>query len=332
MNQTLPKVRRISVHELSIRRLGMTRFRYVDAQGKSISDAGTLHRIASLAIPPAYRDVCISADPDGHLQAVGRDARGRLQYRYHPAWRESRDRRKFRRLRRFAEALPSLRRRVDRDLSRPHSERQAVLAAIVRLLEITLARVGSDEYARANGSYGLTTLRTDHISIRGGEVRMRFPGKGGKDWSISVKNERLARIVDRCRRLPGPPLFQYRCSAGKVQRLSAADVNSYLQAASGADITARDFRTWGGTAMVAKRLLAEPKPAGIVATRRVIRAAITATAAKLGNTPTVCRKAYVDPRLLRRYELHGLSRPAEAVASPTGLRREEGVLAALLRG
>ena len=323
-------LKRVEVDALAIRRLGRKRFRYVTAEGRPVTDPATLRRIAALAIPPAYREVRICADADGHLQATGRDARGRLQYRYHPAWREARDRGKFRRLRRFAECLPALRRQVERDLARPEASREAVLGAIVRLLETTLARVGSEEYARANGSFGLTTLRPDHLVIRGAEICLRFPGKGGKDWNVRLRNRRVARILDRCRRLPGETLFRYRDEQGTVRRIRAADVNAYLRAVAGHPITARDFRTWAGTVLVAKQLLAGPRPKGVTAARRTVREAIATTAAELGNTPAICRKAYVDPVVIERYEAGTLERVAKAVAPKKGLRPEEGVIATLV--
>ena len=323
-------LKRVDVDALAIRRVGGKRFRYVTGEGRPVTDPATLRRIAALAIPPAYRDVRICGDADGHLQATGRDARGRMQYRYHPAWREARDRGKFRRLRRFAECLPALRRRVERDLARPETSREAVLGAVVRLLETTLARVGSEEYARANGSFGLTTLRPDHVAIRGAEIRLRFPGKGGKDWNVRLRSRRVARILDRCRRLPGETLFRYRDAGGAVRRIRAADVNAYLRAVAGQPITARDFRTWAGTALVAKRLLAGPRPRGVTAARRSIREAIASTAAELGNTPAICRKAYVDPVVLERFEAGTLQRVAKSVAPKKGLREEEGVIATLL--
>jgi DNA topoisomerase-1 len=229
-------------------------FIYIDADGRRVRDPATLARIGALAIPPAWRDVWICASPHGHIQAVGRDARGRKQYRYHPRWREVRDETKYARMLSFAAALPAIRARVRADLARPGLPRAKVLATVVKLLETTLIRVGNAEYARANGSFGLTTLRARHVSVRGASMRFEFRGKGGKPHAVDVRDPRLARVVKRCQELPGQELFQYVDDDGRRQSIDSADVNRYLREAAGEEFTAKDFRTWSGTVLAALAL------------------------------------------------------------------------------
>ncbi|MEA3199048.1 MAG: topoisomerase [Thermoplasmata archaeon] len=276
-------------------------FCYHDAQGRLVRDPATLARIRRLAIPPAWRDVWICADERGHLQATGRDARGRKQYRYHPRWRETRDGTKYGKLLAFGAALPAIRARVESDLTRPGVPREKVLACVVRLLDETHARVGNDEYARTNGSYGLTTILNDHAEVRGARVRLRFRGKAGVEHEVEVDDPRIARLVRRCQGLPGEELFCYQDEAGGVRDVKSEDVNAYLREAAGDGFTAKDFRTWGGT-VLALEALAEAGPFGSQAEgkRRVV-AAIKRVAARLGNTPAVCRKSYVHPAVVECY-------------------------------
>ena len=282
------------------RRAGRT-FRYSTASGRPVRDPRELARIRSLAIPPAWTEVWICAAPDGHLQAVGRDARGRKQYRYHPAWRALRERTKYDRMRAFARALPRIRRRVERDLARSGLPREKVLATVVRLLELTRIRVGNPEYTRENGSYGLTTLRNRHVEVRGAKLRFHFRGKSGRIRDVAVESPRLARVVRRCLEIRGQELFQYVDDDGSIRSVSSGDVNDYLREISGDEFTAKDFRTWAGT-VLARGALEKCSPArnAAEAKRNVVRA-IAATAAELGNTPAVCRKSYVHPGILDSY-------------------------------
>jgi DNA topoisomerase-1 len=272
-------------------------FGYRDAAGRPVRDADTLARIRRLAIPPAWTDVWICAEPNGHLQATGRDARGRKQHRYHPRFREVRDAAKFDRLTEFAQKLPALRARVAADMRRAGLPREKVLAAIVDLLDTTLIRIGNDEYAKANGSYGLTTLRTRHAEVRGEQLRFVFTGKAGKSWRLTTKNRRVARVVKAAQELPGQRLFQYLDENGAPQHVTSTDVNAYL----GDDITAKDFRTWGGTVLAAAEL-ARLGPADTqVLAKANVKQAIEQVAASLGNTATICRKCYIHPDLIDAY-------------------------------
>lgn len=285
-----------------IRRMGRpTRFRYVDPNGRTIHDRADLQRIKSLAIPPAWSDVWICCDPLGHLQAIGRDARGRKQYRYHPHWREVRDEVKYGRLPAFADALPRLRKRVDADLRRSGLPREKVLAAVVQLLEKTLIRVGNEEYARENGSVGLTTMREKHAKVSGTSLRFEFRGKSGIEHAIDLRDARLARIVKACRDLPGYELFQYIDPDGNRQMIDSADVNAYLREICGQDFTAKDFRTWAGTVLAAKALAEEPTFKSPTEAKRKVNRAIESVAQRLGNTKAICRKSYIHPAILRAY-------------------------------
>jgi DNA topoisomerase-1 len=300
-------------------------FRYVSADGKPIRDPATLERIRTLAIPPAWTSVWICPDPRGHLQATGRDARGRKQHRYHPRWREVRDEVKFDRMLAFARALSAIRRQTARDLARPGLPRRKVVAAVVQLLEKTLIRVGNDEYARGNQSYGLTTLRDQHALVSGSTVRFRFRGKSGKAHDIRLTNRRLAQIVRRCRDLPGAELFQYVDDHGRVVDIGSSDINEYLREVAGQDFTAKDFRTWAGTVLAACALGALTSYSSSSEAKRNMLGAIDGVAALLGNTRTICRKSYIHPAVLDGYmdgtllsELRALERvsqrpPAEAL-------------------
>jgi DNA topoisomerase I len=311
-------------------------FVYLDAEGRRIRDRQTRARIRALAIPPAWREVWICASPHGHIQAIGRDARGRKQYRYHARWRETRDEAKYERMLAFARALPRIRARVRADLARPGLPRAKVLATVVRLLETTLIRIGNEEYARANGSFGLTTLRARHVAVRGTSVRFHFRGKGGKEHVVDVRDPRLARIVRRCQELPGQELFQYVDADGKRQSVDSADVNDYLREIAGEEFTAKDFRTWAGTVLAALALAAMPGFASAREARRSVTRAIESVAARLGNTPAISRRCYVHPAVIDAYlhgaTLTGVAHDARADTSPrVTLTRTEAALLRLLR-
>jgi DNA topoisomerase I len=310
-------------------------FTYLDSNGRRITDRATLARIRSLAIPPAYTDVWISPHPNGHIQATGRDARGRKQYRYHPRWREVRDENKFGRMLAFSKALPLIRDRVEQDLSHPGLPREKVLAAVARLLELTGIRVGNDEYARTNQSFGLTTLRDDHVEVSGSTMRFEFRGKSGKLHQVSLSDRRLARIVARCQALPGEELFQYVDDDGVHQTIGSSDVNGYLRAITGEDFTAKDFRTWSGTLLAAAALEElGPAPSEREAKSTIV-AAIDRVAERLNNTRTVCRKYYVHPAVFEAYLagslLQMMPNGTRAAAQTNGLRAEEHRLVRLLR-
>ena len=286
-----------------------TGWAYYSPSGARIQDPAVRKRLASLAIPPAWTEVWICPDRNGHIQATARDARGRKQYRYHPSYREARDQSKFRRMLEFSEALPRLRERMERDLRSASLGRHQLLATVVRLLDKTLIRVGNDEYARANRSFGLTTLRRRHVSVKGSTLRFSFRGKSGVEHSIAISDLRLAHIVQRCQDLPGQEMFQYVDAFGRRQSVTSDDVNAYLREISGRDVTAKDFRTWGGTMLAALELRTMgPASSRREADRNILRA-LDAVSERLGNTRIVCRKYYVHPGLLEAYHL-GLTVPA----------------------
>jgi len=276
-------------------------FVYLDKNGKLIKDKETLERIASIVIPPAWREVWICPYKNGHIQATGRDVRGRKQYRYHAKWRAVRDETKFHHMLLFARALPRIRRRVTKDIKRKDKPLQRVLATIIKLLETTLIRVGNDEYARLNGSYGLTTMRKRHVKIKGSEISFSFRGKSGKKHQISMEDRQVARIVKKCQELPGQELFSYQDEAGKVHDIGSNDVNNYLKEISGESFTAKDFRTWAGTVMAALALKEFESVTSEVQAKKNIVAAIETVSSLLGNTPSVCRKCYVHPEILNSY-------------------------------
>ena len=276
-------------------------FSYRDPEGRAVKDRETLDRIRSLAIPPAYTDVWICADPNGHIQATGRDARGRKQYRYHPRFREARDSTKYERMLDFAAALPALRARVDEDMSRRGMPREKVLATVVHLLETTMIRVGNADYAKQNKSHGLTTLNDRHVKVDGAQIRFRFKGKSGKEWDLGIRDRRVARIVKASQDLPGQHLFQYLDDEGERRSVTSGDVNAYLREISGTDITAKDFRTWTGTVLAALALAEYEKADSQAAAKRNVREAIEQVSARLGNTPTICRKCYVHPQVIDSY-------------------------------
>lgn len=290
-------------------------------EGVRITDPAERKRIAALVIPPAWTEVWICPDPKGHIQATARDARGRKQYRYHPLYRETRDKSKFRRMLEFSEILPEIRDRVERDLRARDLTRRQILATVVSLLDKTLIRVGNDEYARDNRSFGLTTLRGRHLEIKGHKLHFSFRGKSGVDHTVSITDRRLARIVQQCQDLPGQELFKYLDATGKRQTISSDDVNAYLREITGRDITAKDFRTWAGTMLAARELfLLGPAKSQREAERNMIRA-IDSVAKRLGNTRAVCRKYYVHPGLVRAY-LQGLTAPLAPALAPLKARRE----------
>jgi DNA topoisomerase I len=276
-------------------------FSYIGLDGRPIHDPTTLKRIKALGIPPAYTDVWICPDPRGHLQATGRDARGRKQYRYHRHWRQVRDETKYNRMIAFGQALPAIRVRTEQDLSLPGLPRAKVLASVVRLLETTLIRVGNEEYAKTNRSFGLTTMRDRHVTIDGATVHFHFRGKSGKTQTVNLNDRRLARIVKRCRDLPGYELFQYIDEQGQRQTIGSGDVNEYVREITGQDFTAKDFRTWAGTVLAAQALQEyEAFDSAAQAKKNVVRA-IERVAERLGNTPSICRKCYVHPAVLDAY-------------------------------
>ncbi|MDB4929251.1 MAG: topA [Myxococcaceae bacterium] len=274
---------------------------YHDDTGRRLRNRAHLARIRSLAIPPAWTDVWICPDPDGHLQATGRDARGRKQYRYHPRWAQVRDETKFHRVIAFGRALPRVRARAEAALSRPGLDRDKVLATIVRLLELTLIRVGNEEYARQNESYGLTTLRNHHVRVTGDKVHFGFRGKSGVKHAIDVRDRRLARVVKRCRELPGYELFSYLDEAGEVRSVDSSDVNEWLHEVAGEAFTAKDFRTWAGTVLAARELCAADGFTSEAEAKRRVGEAIVAVSSRLGNTPAVCRRCYVHPAVVESY-------------------------------
>jgi DNA topoisomerase-1 len=310
-------------------------FTYLSHEGNRVRGPETLARIRALAVPPAWTDVWICPDPRGHLQATGRDARGRKQYRYHPKWRQVRDADKFDRLLAFGRSLPSIRRRIDRDLARTGLPRERVLAAVVRLLETTLIRVGNEAYVRDNGSYGLTTLLDRHADVEGSKIEFRFRGKGGKPGRAKVRDRRLAAIVERCQELRGQQLFQYVDEDGRVQSVDSADVNDYLRDVTGQEFTAKDFRTWAGTIAAVSALDEGGSFDSEAEAKRHVVEAIEHVAERLGNTPAVCRKCYVHPAVLEAYMDGSLARKAGRRSAKTSgrdadLEPEERAVLALL--
>lgn len=279
---------------------------YVHANGAAVRDGATLERIRKLAIPPAWTDVWICPRADGHLQATGRDARGRKQYRYHPTFREVRESTKYEHMMAFAKALPALRDAIARDMARRGLPREKVLATIVHLLETTLIRVGNDDYARTNKSYGLTTLRDKHLEVDGAQLRFQFKGKSGKTWKLQLHDRRVAKVLKACQDLPGQRLFQYIDDAGELKEVTSADVNAYLKQVTGQDITAKDFRTWAGTVMAALALQEVLHFDTQAMAKKNLRNAIEQVASRLGNTPTICRKCYIHPEVLSAYAEGGL--------------------------
>jgi DNA topoisomerase I len=321
--------------EPGIRRLRAGRgFRYVTPENQLLAAEEDLRRIASLAIPPAYRDVWITMKPRGHLQATGRDARGRKQYRYHSEWRELRDSAKFGRMVSFGEQLPKLRRKLQRDLSLPGLPREKVLAVVVSLLDATRVRVGNSEYARDNKSFGLTTLRNRHVSfIRDGRAVLNFRGKGGVQHEIHIDDRRIVKIVRRCQEIPGQHLFQYINDDGQRCPIDSGQVNEYLGEAMGSDFTAKDFRTWGAT-LHAITLLActpLPEPASEHAVKKCIAAVVKHVAVQLRNTPAVCRKSYINPAVFDSWRSGHIHEKIDGKLTRASARKSESLVLAFLR-
>ena len=315
-----------------IRRVARARhFSYVLPSGKPVKDPAELARIRALAVPPAYTDVWICPNPAGNLQATGRDARGRKQYRYHAKWREIRDETKYNRMLEFAAALPRMRARVEADVALPGLPREKVLATVVRLLESTRIRVGNDEYARDNNSYGLTTIRNKHVDVRGSTVRFSFKGKSGVKHAVSLVDRRLATIVRACQDLPGQELFAYVDDDGTTRDVSSADVNDYIREISGGDFTAKDFRTWVATVSCGRILADAPAVESIANRKRIVLDAITCVARELGNTPAVCRKSYIHPAVVDAYTEDGSIGAAPRSKPPKGLLPDEHFVVAFLK-
>lgn len=325
--------------EPGIRRLRSGRgFRYVTPDGKPIGARKELGRIKALAVPPAWTDVWICPSARGHIQATGRDARGRKQYRYHALWRETRDRTKYDRIVPFGEALPAIRKRVREDLARPGLPREKVLAAVVRLLDVSYLRIGGVKYAKENGSFGLTTMRDRHAEVNGGTIRFEFVGKGGKRHTVDVNDPRIARIVKRCQEIPGQQLFQYLQEDGSRRPVASEDVNAYLREITGEDFTAKDFRTWAGTVLALRALTPMEVAASDTQMRRSVNEAVEVVASALGNTVAVCRACYVHPAVIDAYADGSLASlrvsrvRTKGLAASDRLRPHEAALLRLLRG
>ena len=327
VTDTIPGIRR--------KRIGKA-FRYYSAKGKPLRDRDELRRIKALAVPPAWNDVWISPFAESHLQATGRDAKGRKQYRYHARWRQARDETKYDRMMLVGQVLPTLRHRVRKDLARPGLPRVKVIATVVKLLETTLIRVGNEEYARENNSFGLTTMRNKHVKIKGSKIRFQFRGKSGVGYELDLHNPRLARIVKRCQDLPGQELFQYLEEDGARKAVDSSDVNEYLREVTGIDLTAKDFRTWAGTVLAARALREFEHFDSKAQAKRNILNAIEAVAKKLGNTRAVCRKCYIHPAVVNSYMDGSLAQTLaqraerELSKSLSGLSPEEAAVMAIL--
>jgi DNA topoisomerase-1 len=337
MSASSAGLRHVSDERPGIRRvMGPMGFRYLAPSGRMIRTPSELKRIAALAVPPAWTDVWICTHPRGHLQATGRDAKGRKQYRYHRAWRACRDETKFDRLTTFAAALPGLRSRTNAHLTRSGLPREKVLATVVRLLERSLIRVGNDEYARQNHSFGLTTLRDSHVRVRGARLRFEFRGKSGVRHAVDVTDRRLARVVRQCRDLPGQELFQYLDETGCRRNVTSSHVNAYLKEVTGEAFTAKDFRTWAGTVLAVAALRECGKAPSQRTAKKHVLQAIEAVAGVLGNTRAVCRSSYVHPAVLEAYVngtlvIDGSSRASRLTSNGSALRPDEGATLALLR-
>ncbi|MBD2073878.1 DNA topoisomerase IB [Phormidium sp. FACHB-592] len=317
------------------KRSGKKGFAYIDTNGERIRDPDEIRRIDALAIPPAYKNVWICPFANGHLQATGRDAKGRKQYRYHPLWRSIRDQSKFTRMLVFSQSLPQIRQRLEHDLSLPGLPKEKVLAAILRLMELTRVRVGNEEYARSNQSYGLTTLRDEHVDIKGSKIQFHFRGKSGVEHEIELADKRLAKIVKRCQDIPGQELFQYRDATGEYQAIDSGDVNAYLRAITEQDFTAKDFRTWAGTVLAAAELADIGTFTSETGAKKNIVQAIKTVASYLRNRPATCRKYYIHPAILDAYmdeSLHQIMKEhaATIVEQSHALKPEELAVVAML--
>ena len=313
------------------------KFVYCDVDGEEIRDEKRILRINRLAIPPAYSDVWICPLPNGHLQATARDDRGRKQYRYHERWREERDENKYEKLVIFAQALPKIRRRINKDLKLRGLPRKKVLATVVQLLERTVIRIGNEEYAKENKSFGLTTMQNRHVDVKGATVRFRFRGKSGREHEVDAEDHRLAKIVRKLQGLPGQEVFQYLDEEGERRHVTSDDVNEYLREITGEEFTAKDFRTWAGTVMAAMALKAQAVFENRSQAKQNVKAAISAVAKLLGNTPTICQKCYVHPAVLETYLagnlIEGLKKRTEKTleGSLGDLRSEEAAVLAFLQ-
>jgi DNA topoisomerase-1 len=332
-------LRYVTDDEPGIRRVKRGKgFSFVDPQGRTVQDEKTLERIRKLAIPPAWTDVWICPRPNGHLQATGRDAKGRKQYRYHANWRDVRDETKFGRMIAFGEALPKIRERIEQDMGQRGLGREKVVATVVRLLETTLIRVGNKEYVKQNNSFGLTTLRDQHVDVEGSTLRFEFRGKSGKEHSVEVQDRRLARIVKQCRDLPGQKLFQYLDEGGERQSVSSEDVNAYLRETTGEDFSAKDFRTWGGTVLALSALLEAGACENEREANKVVVEAIKHVSGQLGNRPAICRKYYVHPVVIQTFLEGKLRDTLEDVVEQkdsgddSGLQKLEAQVLRLLKG
>lgn len=325
------------LHYVSGNEPGITRkrtgqgFTYLDPKGHAVHDDQTLSRIRSLVIPPAWENVWICPRDDGHLQATGYDQRGRKQYRYHPAYRQARDQNKFGRMLAFADALPAIRKRVKEDLALHGLPKRKVLATVVALLDRTCIRIGNDEYAKENGSYGLTTMHDKHVAIEKSHIKFHFKGKSGQMHDIDIADQQLAKIVKQCRDIPGYELFQYRDENGAHARIDSTDVNDYLREISGQDFTAKDFRTWHGSGHMAQMLAEMGKAETQTETKRNIVAAVKATAELLGNRPATCRKYYIHPCVAESYVAGTIFSVVETVTVSSDLQREECIIKALVQ-
>ena len=312
-------------------------FVYFDTEGKEIRDETRILRLNRLAIPPAYTDVWICPSPNGHLQATGRDDRGRKQYRYHERWREVRDENKYEKMLVFAETLPKIRRRIEQDMKAPGLPREKVLATVVHLLERTFIRVGNEEYAKENKSFGLTTMRNRHLEVKGATLRFRFRGKSGKDHDIPLEDRRVAKIMKKIQELPGQEVFQYLDEEGGRHQVTSDDVNQYLHEITGDEFTAKDFRTWAGTVLAAMALKAQDAFENKSQAKKNVKAAIGAVAKMLGNTPAICRKCYVHPAVLETYLDGGLIAGLKTMTEDTlenslgDLRSEEAAVLSFLQ-
>lgn len=322
-----PGIRRVSAGE---------GFRYIGPDDKPIDDEETLARIKSLVIPPAWSSVWVCPRADGHIQAIGWDAKGRKQYRYHPQYRAARDLVKFDRMQAFGKALPRIRQVVDRDLNRSGMQKRKVLAAVVKLLETTFIRIGNEEYAEENGSFGLTTLRNQHCQILGGVLKFKFRGKSGQHHEITLEDKRLARIIRKCKDIPGSSLFEYLDEDGQPQSLESGDVNAYLREISGGDFTAKDFRTWGGTCLAANFLLEElqeqqPDDTTAKAAKTALVDVVKNVACKLGNKPATCKKYYIHPAILESFTAGTLHTIAEKFRDSRKKLQYEQLVLSLIR-
>lgn len=331
------KLRYVSDRQPGYRRVRENdQFSYLDWNGDPVTDEAVIKHLRSLAVPPAYEDVWFCRWPNGHLQAVGRDVRGRKQYRYHPRWREVRDENKYGKMLVFGAVLPRIRQQVDHDLALPGLPRQKILAALTRLLESTLVRVGNEEYARVNKSFGLTTMRNRHVKVEGSHLTFDFRGKHGVQHHIDLKDRRLANIVRKCRDLPGQDLFQYVDEDGQPHHVGSDDVNGYLHEIAGEEITAKDFRTWAATNLAALALNELATYDSHTMAKKNIVQAVEAVSKMLGNTPAICRKCYIHPAVFEGYLdgtlVEGLKARADAAlaAHGNGLTAEEVAVTAFL--